>query len=654
MGITTNFFSSLKVKLVVIFLLLSLVPVAAVSLVSLNAARSTLKNEIFEKLSAQNQMRKARVLARIDEKEKDLDMFSQTQDIVEAVAALTNYYKASGGTAEGVFKIKTPEYQTLSESVDPMFSKYIKEYGYADIYLIGAEHGHIMYSAARGPELGTNLGTSELAGSGLAKVWRGVVGKKGFVIVDYSFFGQVKDPVIFAGVPVKDPDGAVKAVLAIRLGVNELSQIFSDKTGMGETGESYLVGEDRLMRSDSRFEANTILKKKVDTVSVLKVFRDGHNDGVGIIKDYRGKDVLSAYGHVGINEKFGTGFEWAIISEIDLSEAMKPVNDLIRKVLLLALLIAFIVVVAALVIAAKITGPIEEIARVSQKIGSGDLTGSVVGKTSDEIGVLAGSFNQMSGNVRGMIKRIQEAVNQLTSASNEILAATEQQAAGAREQSSAIAETTSAAHELLVSSEQVGNTIRQVSQAAMHALNGMTKIRDLITKTGGMITLLGEKSREIGKITGLIDDIADQTNLLAVNASIEAARAGDEGRGFSVVADEIRKLSDSTARSTKDITALIEIIQHEMTNVVISMEKSASSVEEEMTLAKDTSEKAKEITMSANQQIAGSKQIAEAMGSIDEVMKQIASGTVQTQASVEQMTKLAKDLEKIIAGFKIA
>ncbi len=250
------------------------------------------------------------------------------------------------------------------------------------------------------------------------------------------------------------------------------------------------------------------------------------------------------------------------------------------------------------------------------------------------------------------IKTLINSVQQITSASAEIVAASQEQSSGAREQSSAVAETTSAAKELSTTSEQVGESIRKVSEVAAHALAGMAKIKESLGRTNQMVSSLGEKSQKIGKITDMIDDVADQTNLLAVNASIEAARAGDQGRGFTVVADEIRKLSDSTAKSTKEISSLIELIQHEMTNSVMAMEGNLKSVDDEARLAQQTAERSKEIAMSANQQIAGSKQISEAMMNIDEAMKQIVLGAQQTQQAVKDLNKLTEGLNHLANQLK--
>ncbi|KJJ85348.1 methyl-accepting chemotaxis sensory transducer [Candidatus Omnitrophus magneticus] len=305
-------------------------------------------------------------------------------------------------------------------------------------------------------------------------------------------------------------------------------------------------------------------------------------------------------------------------------------------------------------ITTDIKGALYKLMNAANSVGKGDFSQKLKLERQDEVGILADTFNIMVNNLRGMIVKTQDAVNKITSSGSEILSATQQQVSGAREQSSAVSETTSAAKELSMTSEQVGESIKKVAQAAGHAMNGMKTIKDALGKTNKLISSLGEKSEKIGKITELIDDVADQTNLLAVNASIEAARAGEQGRGFSVVADEIRKLADSSAKSTKDITSLVEIIQHEISNSVMAMEQSVLSVEEEVRLAEETAERSKEIAMSASQQITGAKQIAEAMANIDETMKQIAIGAQQSQTATTQLTDLANELKGTIRGFKIA
>lgn len=313
-------------------------------------------------------------------------------------------------------------------------------------------------------------------------------------------------------------------------------------------------------------------------------------------------------------------------------------------------------------------------------VADGDLTVEAE-VTSDITGAIADSFNMMIVQLREIIQDVQEATLEVSSSANEIRATTEHLSQGSEAQAAQITGTSSAIEDMASSIQQVSEnaaTSAQVGEQALvnaqqgilavqNTMEGMTRIRDQVQETAKRIKRLGESSQEIGDIVQLIGDIADRTSILALNASIQAAMAGDAGQGFAVVAEEVERLAERSTEATKQIDTLIRTIQNETNEAVAAMESTTNEVVEGSLLAEEAGQALSEIgtvsgrlqeliqsiSMASQQQARGSEELAHSMVEIAEVTQQTAVGTKQAAVSINTLATLADELRASVSAFKL-
>lgn len=314
-------------------------------------------------------------------------------------------------------------------------------------------------------------------------------------------------------------------------------------------------------------------------------------------------------------------------------------------------------------------------------LADGDLTVNAT-VSEDFTGAIADSVNFAIDQLRQLVTAINSTADRVSQSSEQTQVNAFELARASEDQAQEIAGVSASINEMTLSIDQVSNNAAESAAVAkrsvaiayngaevvQRSIDGMNVIRDQIQETSKRIKRLGESSQEIGDIVGLINDIADQTNVLALNAAIQASMAGEAGRGFAVVADEVQRLAERSANATKQIETLVKTIQADTSEAVVSMESTTSEVVRGARLAQDAGEALEEvqnvsntlsdliqnISNAAQQQARSAGTISQTMTVIQDITSQTSSGTMATARSIGELSEMASALQESVTGFKIS
>ena len=639
-------------------------------------AKEELATQIFSKLEAMRDNKKVQIEEYFAAIARDIESQASNPTVRDAFLELDAAAAAAEIMGlEGEEILKDTQYRPLHDKYAVSLGAYVEKYGYDDVLFACSEHGDISFTTAGSGELGARA-SEDMPDSPLAVAWRRAVETGATALSDvrpHEPAGGV--PCQFVATPIQEDDTII-GVLLFRISPTRVNTIMTMRAGMQETGELYVVGPDKLMRSDSHLDPENRsvfasfsdhAKGSVDTEAVNAALKGKTN--AKTIVDYRGVSVLSAYTPV---EMFD--IRWALVAEIDEAEAFAAIDQVQQihdsTIASLAAWAAGLSVLCLLAITAvglgvhwKIARPIRNMARAATAVANGDLGVRVPAEGKSETGVLARVMNQMTTN-------LSEIVQQIATAAAEMEVASAQQASGAAHQSTATAEMSTTAGELLTVARQMTESGTSVSEQAelatrecvegtksiQDAVQGIVGIRERVEKIAEHMLGLNSKSQQISGVLDIINELSEQTNLLSLNASIEAAGAGEAGKRFAVVASEIRKLAERAAESTTEIRGLIDSIQETVNTTSMATEEGTKAVEHGMrqtgqlegsferiaTQVASTTQSAKAIELASRQQTRAIEQVDEAVRNIDTTAKQSEVSARQVQTEAQRLAEAAR------------
>ncbi len=579
-----------------------------------------------------------------------------------------------------------------------LFKKYTQLYGYYDLFLINPD-GYCFYTVAQEADYHTNFENGIYAESGLGKLFRKVKAGKSYGMADFSPYAPSNnEPAAFIAQPVVN-HGNLQLVVALQLSIDAINTIMQQREGMGKTGETYLVGSDKLMRSDSYLDpVNHTVKASFANPSTGKVDTEAADSALSgkteskIITDYNGNPVLSAFTPVTLGET-----TWALIAEIDKSEAFASIKTLKLVSGLIALIGAAIIVVIAFFITRAIVKPVKNVTDVLTELsqGEGDLTTRLPVLTKDEIGQLAERFNDFMDKLHQMISDIVQGIGTLSSSSSQMSSIAEDMSSSSN-QTFEKANTVSAAAEEMTASmnaiaaameqsstnvstvasgaEEMNSTINEIARNAENARDVTRRAVEKANESTELMNELSGAANTIGKVVETITDISEQVNLLSLNATIEAARAGKAGKGFAVVANEIKDLAKQTSDASMDIKEKIESIQNrsqgslksieDISNVITdindivsaiatSVEEQSSATNEIAANISQASDGIEEVNTNVNQSSAVTMEISKDISEVNQSSKEIAERSGEVKQSSDDLAKLATKLNTMVGQFTI-
>jgi methyl-accepting chemotaxis protein len=664
---------SIKVQVLSLILISLLILGVLTSYSSVSKSKEALVESNFSKLKTVRDLKKSQIEDFFLTNIATLKVLANSNNVGYLADDLFRLEEKMDVTPNKSFPINDPLVKETIEPYEKFFKSLIKEYGYADVLLINASSGQVTYSAKKEKDFGTNLKNGSLKSSSLGEVYLKTIKNNRATYVDMKpYLPSNNEPMLFLGIPI-NIDDELNSILVLKIAGSSINKVMQKRVGYGKTQEDYLVGKDYLMRSDSYLDSknHSIINSfsnpnqgSINTVAVNNAFKD--KSATGIFVEYNGKDILSAYSTI----KVGEDFKWAILSVINENEVLITPNE-IRNFIIVEVALIFIIIafISILMLNNNLIKPLNNFKATLLDIAkTKDLSKSLDCDAPLEIEDMARSFNSLLYALQSLINTAKESSTHNTQVAHHlsenatevgknvdlsvkiIEEASEESNKINNEISLAISEAQVNKKEIM----QANDMLNDARDEIVILTNRVQKSSEIEVELANKMDALSSEANNVKSVLEVIGDIADQTNLLALNAAIEAARAGEHGRGFAVVADEVRKLAERTQKSLGEINATITVIVQSIQEASENMNKNSKEIQNLSQIASEVEEKIN-ITVTivnhgakaSDKTVLDFENTGKAIQNIANIVTQVNNLSIKNSKSVDNIVATSDNLSQV-------
>lgn len=667
----------LGTQLLIWLLLISLLPVVAVSVYSFNNFRQALADSELRKVAAIAERTAHELEVYLQDEREITTLLTRVPAVTDTLNFLIDL------DAERAANLtEDPTYQQLQRLYADSLPTLSEKFHYNEIFLVTPK-GLVASAAGDVAPLPGKTSVEEYGGKNLARLYERVAESRKTYISRFDNSRLTGKATLYIGAPV-ERGRSFLGVLIVGLNSNQVYQLLANTTGLGNSGENILATQ----RDGKLVFLNNTRNAPADeptafSFTVPAQLADGethpilqaieNKEGSGIYTDYRGEETFAAW-------RIIPSMGWAIVTKIDADEALKPALDLRNRILLFLCAVILVVLATAVLLSRSITRPVEALTSAARRLADGDLTVDPTVRSKNEIGTLARAFSAMSQSLKKLIHSAKQSASLAHTTASELTDSSQQQMSTAQQTRASAVEITETARDIARTADKLTHTMQEVSKVANNtALNAESGIDGLGQMTGLMDELadanremsahfqtIQDKATAIDAIILTMTKVADQTNLLSLNAAIEARRAGEAGKGFAVVAREIRRLADQTATSTLDIEKMIGEMHTAVKAGVSGIDSFSERVHNGTRTIKDVSTRItaaiqevqglpprfEQVLEGMTTQNKSASQITEAMDELSTSARHTADGLQQTQSKLESLRESVEKLQQEIDRFR--